>query len=487
MHPPAPGLAELLPRLRAHPKVADLAVMDAGVDRPPFILVLPDRAWLGDALREQAAAASEDVLRGWEALYDLSYDRSATQEGPNFDVWTDSFSRKPIPIAEMQAWLAETADRILSLPHEDVMEIGCGTGLILQAVAAHCRSYRASDLSQVAVSRLSGWVATQPGLSHTALRHAPAHLATGPAGSDAEQVDLVILNSVIQYFPDGAYLTRVLQAAWDVLRPGGHLFIGDVRWKNLLPVFVTAIERARAPEGMTAGALREAIARRLAAQSELVVDPDFFEAFAHARGGAVACWLKPGQSQVEMTRFRYDAVLQKPPAPATVKAPPPLAVDRASFHAMLKAEPRRGAALLMPGNARVAADCAWHAALMAAGPEADLASLAAVAGVVPLGDPAAIAAEVQAMAGLDCVIEARASETGGFLIRAGKDLARLRVPQAQLPLPLHLNSPAEIMLLKDLSFDLLDAAEEAVADWPEPPSIIPLCEEDYLRLTGRGL
>ena len=51
-----------------------------------------------------------------------------------------------------------------------------------------------------------------------------------PAGA---QFDLVVLNSVVQYFPDLTYLLQVIEQASQCLAPGGTLFLGDIRWQPL--------------------------------------------------------------------------------------------------------------------------------------------------------------------------------------------------------------------------------------------------------------
>ena len=50
-------------------------------------------------------------------------------EDPTFDTvgWNSSYTGQPFPAAEMREWLDGTADRILSLQPESVLEIGCGT------------------------------------------------------------------------------------------------------------------------------------------------------------------------------------------------------------------------------------------------------------------------------------------------------------------------------------------------------------------------
>src|SRR5207249_4461290 len=68
-------------------------------------------------------------------------------------------------------------------------------------------------------------------------------------GGDA--FDLIVLNSVVQYFPSARYLDRVLDAALARVSDGGHVFIGDVRSLPLLEAFHAAVELARAHDGRT--------------------------------------------------------------------------------------------------------------------------------------------------------------------------------------------------------------------------------------------
>ena len=54
------------------------------------------------------------------------------------------------------------------------------------------------------------------------------------AALEPSTVDTVVLNSVVQYFPGIDYLARVLEGAVRAVRPGGAVFVGDVRSLPLL-------------------------------------------------------------------------------------------------------------------------------------------------------------------------------------------------------------------------------------------------------------
>ncbi|WP_459758658.1 hypothetical protein, partial [Mycobacterium riyadhense] len=87
--------------------------------------------------------------------------------------------------------------------------------------------------------------------------------------------DVVVLNSVVQYFPSAGYLLDVLDSALGLLAPGGAIFLGDVRNLTLLETFSTGILSARA-EGATV--TRARIAREMRTEQELLLAPEFFVA-----------------------------------------------------------------------------------------------------------------------------------------------------------------------------------------------------------------
>src|SRR5205807_805833 len=103
------------------------------------------------------------------------------------------------------------------------------------------------------------------------LRQAAAHElgAIQPAG-----FDVVVLNSVAQYFPDVRYLMNVLRLALGALAPGGAVFVGDVRSLPLLEAFATSVELAQAPDVLDVRDVPNArVARELDALARLAQKP----------------------------------------------------------------------------------------------------------------------------------------------------------------------------------------------------------------------
>ncbi|HBL29953.1 MAG TPA: hypothetical protein DD490_24200, partial [Acidobacteria bacterium] len=229
----------------------------------------------------------------------------------NLAGWISSYTGEPLPAAEMRAWVEATVERIVTRAAGGslgrVLEIGCGTGLLLFRLAPHCRSYHGTDLSAVALEGIRRQLPAR-GLAHVTLDRRAADDWSGlPPGG----FDTVILNSVTQHFPGAAYLRRVVEGAVGAVAPGGSVFIGDVRNLPHLRAFHASVQLAQAPAGWTRPQLDRRVRLRTVQEEELVVDPRFFTALAAELPGIarVEIQLKRGRDRNEMSRFRFDALL----------------------------------------------------------------------------------------------------------------------------------------------------------------------------------
>ena len=335
---------------------------------------------------EASAGESAEQVEQWQALYDETYGRSEAAD-PTFDVegWNSSYTGQPIPAEPMREWVERTVERLLALRPRRVMEIGCGTGLLLFRVAPHTESYLATDFSRTALEGIRRGLA---GLPQVELRQAAADDWTGVAPG---AFDLVILNSVAQYFPGADYLVRVLAGAVRSLAPGGAVFVGDVRSRPLLEALHTSVELFQAPGSQEVSELRRRVRRRVAGEEELVVDPAFFLALAKRLPGiaGVDLLLKRGRWHNELTRFRYDVVLhagEGTPSPTLPRFSGEGAPGLSEIERRLAAGPET---LVLSGlpNARVAAEAAALELLSGADVETVEDLRQALAGLPPAVDP----------------------------------------------------------------------------------------------------
>ncbi|WP_443742837.1 amino acid adenylation domain-containing protein, partial [Streptomyces oryzae] len=310
-------LGEVEAALAAHEEVSEAAVAvhrdaDDGSRLVGYIVPRPDAA----SVRCAADAAGHDTVSTWRQVYDRLYSTPDAQEavlGEDFSGWTSSEDGRPIPLEQMLEWRDATVARVRALRPRRVLEIGVGTGLLLAHLAPHCESYWGTDLSPEVITTLRRKVAEDSELAGRTVLSCQS--ADDLEGLPEDGFDVVVLNSVAQYFPDADYLLTVVRGALSRLTRGGALFIGDVRDHRLAQHFHTAVHRARSGSP-DADAEAEAVRRRMARDKELLVAPGYFTSLPHdalPEVSAVDIRVKRGRYHNELSRYRYDVVLRKGP------------------------------------------------------------------------------------------------------------------------------------------------------------------------------
>ena len=255
--------------------------------------------------------ASEQV-RQWGTTWDETYKQTSPASERTFNItgWNSSYTGLPVPKEEMAEWVERTVERIKELDPKKLFEVGCGTGLLLFRLAPSCERYQAIDLSQTALNSIRAQ------LGHEGERFGNVSLNQSSADNlsafPSRTFDTLVLNSVVQYFPNVDYLVRVLEQAVELMQDGGSIFIGDVRNLGLLESFHTAVQLHQADDQLNTKELLHRIRRKIEEERELVIDPTFFRALQQQlpRISDVQIHLKSGRFHNEVTQFRYDVVLR---------------------------------------------------------------------------------------------------------------------------------------------------------------------------------
>jgi amino acid adenylation domain-containing protein len=299
-------LGEIESKLLKHPEVREALVMAREDHTGQKQLV---GYVIARQHRERQAQAETEQIGRWQQLYDYYRKEGASGSTPGkFAGWNSSYTGEPIPDGEMQIWVDETVACLREFHPRRVLEIGCGAGLLLTQIAPHCENYTGLDFSAPALAQLGQIIEDRQDLRHVSLRQGLAHELEYLAD---ESVDLVIINSVAQYFPSTDYLVQVLEQAVRVTKRDGHIFIGDVRSLPLLRAYHTSVQLHRASAEMSLEQLREKISKSQQAEEELVLDPALFRDIADRwpRVGRVRIRPKTGGYDNELSRFRYDVTL----------------------------------------------------------------------------------------------------------------------------------------------------------------------------------
>ncbi|HEY2738590.1 MAG TPA: amino acid adenylation domain-containing protein, partial [Thermoanaerobaculia bacterium] len=270
------------------------------------------------------AELERDLVDQWQSVFDEAYSREdvATSEAEiSPRVWTDSHTGLPLPADEIRECIEDSVARLRALRPQRVLEIGCGTGILLWRLAPECAEYWGTDLSPAVLAALR--------------RRVEGHRAELPevrllvrAADDFQEIpedwfDVVILNEVVQYFPDVEYLVRVLEGAVARLAPGGFLFAGGVRNQVLIEAFHASVELDRSAVEASLAGLRQRILLQVAREKELLIAPELWRTLPHhlPEIAEVGIELKGGRALNELTKFRYDVVLHKAGAASHGTAP----------------------------------------------------------------------------------------------------------------------------------------------------------------------
>lgn len=333
--------------LNAHPGVQQVAV----TARNGRLVAYVAPAW-------DTAEVSTELRAAWTDIVDDLADESADE----LSGWTSSYTGAALSEEDMAEWVDATV--ALAGNPRTVLELGCGTGLLLSRIAPATDRYLGIDVSAATLETLRDKAPPQVELRVGEARDVPD-----------ERFDLVVCNSVSQYFPDAGYLADVLAGA---RRAGTRVVLGDVRDLGLREAFHAAVVLHRASEDTSVAVLRERWHRRIERDTQLSVDPRWFTGSVRPRRG---------RRRNEMNDFRFDVVLEHDDRP-------PLEIEWHPWSGIEAARELIGTGKAVGftrvPNQRSAGACAVRAVLLRGGDSADSVDAAWLRAVAAEAERAAV-------------------------------------------------------------------------------------------------
>jgi ubiquinone/menaquinone biosynthesis C-methylase UbiE len=326
--PGDPAVIQFQTTLYEHPGVRDAVVYQLSQEdgRDIIAFVLAEEHYIEHLLGPKQAEAQR--VAKWRKIYDLSQLTEATVSYPfafNIGGWNSSYTRLPFPVADMREWIQTTVDRISTLLPKEVLEIGCGTGLLLLRLAPTCKHYVAVDFAPSVLMRLRVQLEQTKFSKKVELLE---RCADDFKGFAENSFDTVIINSVAQHFPSQRYLNRVIENSIRVVRPGGHVFVGDQRSLPLQEAYELSVEAFQAASDVSVAELRNRFRKRIQQEQQLILSPSYFLSLQHRFPKLSSVEIQPrrGSLDNEMNRFRYDAILRvgsaSPPVEISFLEPP---------------------------------------------------------------------------------------------------------------------------------------------------------------------
>lgn len=304
-------LGEIETVLSQHPAVQQTVVIirEDQDEKRLVAYVVPKTEYSSDQKNIQLMQLQNEQVLQWQMLYNETYNQPAESADPKLNIvgWNSSYTNQPIPAEQMLSWVNNQVEQILALQPKRVLEIGCGTGLILFKIAPHCTKYWGTDFSPVSLNYIQQQLQKQE-MSQVTLYQ---QTATDFEKVEKAAFDAVILNSVVQYFPSIDYLIRVLENAVEATAPGGFIFIGDVRSLPLLQAFHASVQLYQAEPYLTRFELQQRVQMQIFQETELVIDPAFFTAIKQCfpQINHAQIQLMRGKHHNELTEFRYNVIL----------------------------------------------------------------------------------------------------------------------------------------------------------------------------------
>ena len=235
---------------------------------------VPDK----QVVKEKERQLYQAQVLSWKEVYEIEYEQTegkdSVDEEFNIIGWNDSFTGGAIPAQQMAEWVHEIVDRILYSNPQNILEIGCGTGLLYYQLAGKINKYIGTDFSRSSINQINQRISK--GLRNYGSTQLYVSAAHEIKVNNDEDVDTVILNSVVQYFPGEEYMDDVIRNSIGILNGKGRIIIGDVRDNRLLGLFKGRLQLNKMQQSVNVKEFNWAVDLNILKEEELCLSPEYF-------------------------------------------------------------------------------------------------------------------------------------------------------------------------------------------------------------------
>ncbi|KAI0194210.1 acetyl-CoA synthetase-like protein [Astrocystis sublimbata] len=320
-------LSEIEHLLLSHQSVGEavaLAYKRNGIDTSivGFVTIPDSEDVVVDDQEYEDTQVESEQIEVWKDLFDtekyVGIDMlEGGQIGRDFTKWTSMYDGEMIDNHAMNEWLDDTIRSILNGgPAGRVLEVGSGTGMILFNITRGLESYCGLDPAPSAVSFVRDAAARSPELAEK------VRVMVGTALDvrkmrDLNSPELVIVNSVAQYFPTPKYFLKAIED-FARLSSTTRLYLGDIRSFAMYKQFQASKALHLLGDGLTKKEMWRRIPAAERVEEELLLDPGFFTSLPDLFPQLIShveILPKRMVATNELSCYRYAAVIHLTPKP----------------------------------------------------------------------------------------------------------------------------------------------------------------------------
>mgnify|MGYP006097066223 CR=1 FL=1 len=260
---------------------------------------------------DQPNGSESNDSKFWGKLFDLSYQKMEKLENStkSTDVWKSSYDNSFIPKLEMDEWLNNSISRIKKLISKDctVLEIGSGNGLIFNSIIDDIKKYIGTDVAEKGLKLIENSKKGSINADKISLYQLDAlNIDKVPN----QKFDLIIINSVAQYFPSLDYIFNVFKKLEQYASQNCNIFLGDIRSYELQKLFYYDILNKKQPK-ISNEDLKIKITNLEKRENETLYNSNLFKLLPKVFNYINSCSVefKDGKFNNELNLYRYDVTL----------------------------------------------------------------------------------------------------------------------------------------------------------------------------------